>query len=177
MMNHLQKTLLLLLSAAVLAVSWTGVSFSPGFSESFAAIFITAQAASLVFRNAFGRAAALVGALFLAAGSYIYAAGDDHLNTCLWAALLGAALCAVLQAKRPMPFSERLLRPVLFGAALFTAFCGFFSTALLPAGFGAMLCFLARYKEEKQSRIVMAGLVLCSAFLLAPMCFPGGVWL
>ena len=176
-MKNLQKILLPLLYGAVLIISWAGVSFSPGFSESFAAVFITAQSAGLVLRNAFGRVSSLLGALFLAAGSYIYAAGDDHLNTCLWAALLGAALCAVLQAKRPMPFSERLLRPVLFGAALFTAFCGFFSTALLPAGLGALLLFAARFKEEDRTRLSLAGLLICSLFLLAPMCFLGGVWL
>ncbi|MBR7046714.1 MAG: hypothetical protein IKI23_13860 [Lachnospiraceae bacterium] len=174
MMNYLKKCFLPLLYAAVLIVSWTGVSFSPGFSESFAAIFITAQAALLLFRNAFGRTAALLGSLFLAAGTYIYAAGDDHLSLCLKAALLGALVCGALQWKSREPFPERLLRPVLFGAGLFTVFCGFFSTALLPAGFGAMLCFLARYKEETQSQVTLAGLVLCSAFLLSPMCFPGG---
>lgn len=175
MMKNLQKILLLLLYGAVLIISWAGVSFSPGFSESFAACFITAALPELFFRNSFGRMTALAGSLFLAAGSYIYAAGDDHLNTCLWAALLGTALYAVLQAKEPMPFSERLLRPVLFGAALFTAFCGLFSTALLPAGLGALLLFAARFKEEDRSRLSLAGLFICSLFLLAPMCFPGGV--
>lgn len=175
MMKNLQKILLLLLYGAVLIISWAGVSFSPGFSESFAVCFITAALPELFFRNSFGRMTALAGSLFLAAGSYIYAAGDDHLNTCLWAALLGTALYAVLQAKEPMPFSERLLRPVLFGAALFTAFCGLFSTALLPAGLGALLLFAARFKEEDRSRLSLAGLFICSLFLLAPMCFPGGV--
>lgn len=175
MMKNLQKILLPLLYGAVLIISWAGVSFSPGFSESFAACFITAAVPELFFRNSFGRMTALAGSLFLAAGSYIYAAGDDHLNTCLWAALLGTALYAVLQAKEPMPFSERLLRPVLFGAALFTAFCGLFSTALLPAGLGALLLFAARFKEEDRSRLSLAGLFICSLFLLAPMCFPGGV--
>ena len=174
-MKNLQKILLPLLYGAVLIISWAGVSFSPGFSESFAACFITAAVPELFFRNSFGRMTALAGSLFLAAGSYIYAAGDDHLNTCLWAALLGTALYAVLQAKEPMPFSERLLRPVLFGAALFTAFCGLFSTALLPAGLGALLLFAARFKEEDRSRLSLAGLFICSLFLLAPMCFPGGV--
>ena len=175
MMKNLQKILLPLLYGAVLIISWAGVSFSPGFSESFAACFITAAVPELFFRNSFGRMTALAGSLFLAAGSYIYAAGDDHLNTCLWAALLGTALYAVLQAKEPMPFSEMLLRPVLFGAALFTAFCGLFSTALLPAGLGALLLFAARFKEEDRSRLSLAGLFICSLFLLAPMCFPGGV--
>lgn len=175
MMKNLQKILLPLLYGAVLIISWAGVSFSPGFSESFAACFITAALPELFFRNSFGRMTALAGSLFLAAGSYIYAAGDDHLNTCLWAALLGTALYAVLQAKEPMPFSEMLLRPVLFGAALFTAFCGLFSTALLPAGLGALLLFTARFKEEDRSRLSLAGLFICSLFLLAPMCFPGGV--
>ena len=175
MMKNLQKILLPLLYGAVLIISWAGVSFSPGFSESFAACFITAALPELFFRNSFGRMTALAGSLFLAAGSYIYAAGDDHLNTCLWAALLGTALYAVLQAKEPMPFSERLLRPVLFGAALFTAFCGLFSTALLPAGFGALLLFAARFTEEDRSRLSLAGLFICSLFLLAPLCFPGGV--
>lgn len=175
MMKNLQKILLPLLYGAVLIISWAGVSFSPGFSESFAACFITAALPELFFRNSFGRMTALAGSLFLAAGSYIYAAGDDHLNTCLWAALLGTALYAVLQAKEPMPFSEMLLRPVLFGAALFTAFCGLFSTALLPAGLGALLLFAARFKEEDRSRLSLAGLFICSLFLLAPMCFPGGV--
>ena len=175
MMKNLQKILLPLLYGAVLIISWAGVSFSPGFSESFAACFITAAVPELFFRNSFGRMTALAGSFFLAAGSYIYAAGDDHLNTCLWAALLGTALYAVLQAKEPMPFSEMLLRPVLFGAALFTAFCGLFSTALLPAGLGALLLFAARFKEEDRSRLSLAGLFICSLFLLAPMCFPGGV--
>lgn len=175
MMKNLQKILLPLLYGAVLIISWAGVSFSPGFSESFAACFITAALPELFFRNSFGRMTALAGSLFLAAGSYIYAAGDDHLNTCLWAALLGTALYAVLQAKEPMPFSERLLRPVLFGAALFTAFCGLFSTALLPAGLGALLLFAARFKEEARTGLSFAGLFICSLFLLAPMCFPGGV--
>lgn len=175
MMKNLQKILLPLLYGAVLIISWAGVSFSPGFSESFAACFITAALPELFFRNSFGRMTALAGSLFLAAGSYIYAAGDDHLNTCLWAALLGTALYAVLQAKEPMPFSEMLLRPVLFGAALFTAFCGLFSTALLPAGLGALLLFAARFKEEDRSRLSLAGLFICSLFLLAPLCFPGGV--
>ncbi|MBQ1922749.1 MAG: hypothetical protein II189_02910 [Lachnospiraceae bacterium] len=118
---------------------------------------------------------ALAGSLLLAAGSYIYAAGDDHLNACLWAALLGAALCGVLHTKEPVPFSERLLRPALFGSALFTVFCGLFSTALLPAGLGALLLFAARFKEEARTGLSFAGLFICSLFLLAPMCFPGGV--
>ena len=83
MMKNLQKILLPLLYGAVLIISWAGVSFSPGFSESFAACFITAALPELFFRNSFGRMTALAGSLFLAAGSYIYAAGDDHLNTCL----------------------------------------------------------------------------------------------
>ena len=175
MMKYLPKILMPLLYGAVLTLSWAGVSFSPGFSESFAACFITASVFELFFRNPFGRMTALAGSLLLAAGSYIYAAGDDHLNACLWAALLGAALCGVLHTKEPVPFSERLLRPVLFGTALFTVFCGLFSTALLPAGSGALLLFAARFKEEARTGLSFAGLFICSLFLLAPMCFPGGV--
>lgn len=174
MMNKLHKILAALLCAAVLIVSWAGVSFSPGFSESFAACFITVQVLELSFRNSFARMSAAAGALFLASGSYIYAAGDDHLNICLWAALLGAALCGIFQWKKQEPFSELLLRPVLFGAALFTSFCGLFSTALLPVGLGAMLLFGARYTEGARTGLILTGLFFCSAFLLAPMCFPGG---
>ena len=177
MMKTLQKAALPLLFAAILTAAWAGVSFSPGFSESFAACFITAQVTAVAFRNTFGRVTALLGALFLAAGSYIYAAGDDHLNTCVWAAIFGAALCSAWEWKKPQTFSERLLRPVLFGAALFTAACGIFSTALLPLGGGAMLCFGARHTKEVQNRLISAGLLLCTFFLLAPMCFPGGGWL
>lgn len=175
MMKYLPKILLPLLYGAVLALSWAGVSFSPGFSESFAALFITASVFELFFRNSFGRMTALAGSLLLGGGSYIYAAGDDHLNTCLRAALLGAVLCGALETKEPLPISERLLRPVLFGAALFTVFCGLFSTALLPAGLGALLLFAARFKEEDRTRLSLAGLFICGLFLLAPMCFPGGV--
>ena len=177
MMKTLQKAALPLLFAAILTAAWAGVSFSPGFSESFAACFITAQVMAVVFRNTFGRVTALLGSLFLAAGSYIYAAGDDHLNTCVWAALFGAALCSAWEWKKPQTFSERLLRPVLFGAALFTAACGIFSTALLPLGGGAMLLLASRYTEKARKRLAFAGLFLCSLFLLAPMCFPGGGWL
>ena len=176
MMKYLHKTFLPLLSAAVLIISWTGVSFSPGFSESFAACFITALVPELYVRNSFGRMTALAGALLLAAGSYIYAAGDDHLNICVWAALLGGALCGVFQWKRTEPFSELIFRTVLFGSALFTLFCGLFSTALLPLGLGAMLLFGARYTEGARTGLMLAGLFLCSIFLLAPMCFPGGVF-
>lgn len=175
MMKHLHKTILPLLSAALLIISWSGVSFSPGFSESFAAFFITAQVLELFFRNFPGRVCVFTGALFLAAGSYIYAAGDDCLNICVRAALLGAALCGIFQWKKPEPFSERLLRTVLFGAALFTLFCGIFSTALLPVGLGAMLLFGARHTEGARTGLILTGLFFCSAFLLAPMCFPGGV--
>lgn len=174
MMNYIRKIFLPLLYAAVLAASWAGVSFSPGFSESFAALFITAQMTALVFRNSFGRVTALLGALLLAAGTYIYAAGDDHLDTCVWAALAGAALCGVLQMKKPAAFPERLLRTVLSGTALFTVLCGIFSTALLPAGLGAMLVLAGRNTEEESPWLILLGLLLCSAFLLAPMCFPGG---
>lgn len=175
MMKYLHKTFLPLLSAAALIISWTGVSFSPGFSESFAACFITALVLELYVQNSFGRMTALAGSLFLSAGTYIYAAGDDHLNSCVLAALLGAVLCGIFQKGKQEPVSELLLRPVLFGSALFSAFCGLFSTALLPVGLGAMLLFAARYREEGREELTIAGLIFCCVFLASPMCFPGGV--
>lgn len=176
MMKNLQKIFPPLLSGAVLVMAWAGVSFSPGFSESFAACFITSQVLAMAFENVFGRVTALAGALLLAAGSYIYAAGDDCLNTCLWAALGGMLLCSLLEGRQQAAFSEKLLRTVLFGAALFTVFCGLFSTALLPAGLGAMLCFAARFSQKAREHQVLAGIFLCSLFMLAPMCFPGGAF-
>ncbi len=181
MMSVLRKISLPLLFAAVSALAWAGVSFSPGFSEGFSFSFIAAMIVSLLMQNLFGRLVGVVGALLLTAGSYIYAAGDDHLDLCFNAALAGGLICAavlvLMRKKWELSLTEGLLKCALLFAGIFTLFCGIFSTALLPLGLGVIFCLASRFFERgrAQARILLPGLLLCAVFLIAPMCFPGGV--
>ena len=171
----LRRLPLPLLLAAACVLAWIGVDFSPGFSESFAACFVTAQLLVLLIQTPFSRWIGLLGVMLLTAGSYIYAAGDDFLSVCCRIALAALLLCAVFQLKAKCGFSEGLLRTALLAAGVFTVLCGIFSTALLPLGLGVLLCFAARFSERAKGWLTAAGLLLCDVFLLAPMCFPGGV--
>lgn len=169
---------ILLLQTAAAALAWIGTDFSPGFSEGLIAIFVFAGAAMLLFPEAaWGRIVFLAGALCIPVGTYIYAAGEDHLSACLWISLLGTAstyaVLFVILRKNKKPASEHLLRTALVFAGLFSLLCGVYSTALLPVGFGVLLCSAARYAGNTLPWITVAGLLLCDAFLLAPMCFRG----
>ncbi len=169
---------ILLLQGAAAALAWAGADFSPGFSEGLAAVFVTAGAAALFSPQAiWGRILFLCGALCIPVGTYIYAAGEDHLSLCLLLSLIGtAAVYAVLSVvlrKTKVPLGEHLLRIALLMGGLFSLFCGVFSTALLPVGFGLLLCFAARFTDRALPWLTAAGLLLTDVFLVAPMCFGG----
>lgn len=166
------------LAAAALIIAGIGVDFSPGFSEGFVLCFVTAQLILLILRKSAWAWIGTLGALLLLAGSYIYAAGDDHLSLCVWSTLAGTAVAAVLVLARRgerLPLSEELLRLSLLAVGLFTLLCGLFSTALLPLALGVLLCFAARVLSKTQPWLTLVGLLLCDVFLIAPLCFPGGV--
>lgn len=171
---------ILLLQAAAAALAWAGADFSPGFSEGLAAVFVIAGAAALFCpRTAWGRIVFLSGSFCIPIGTYIYAAGEDHLSLCLYLALFGtAAVYAVLSValrKKKVPLGEHLLRASLLMGGLFSLLCGVFSTALLPVGFGLLLCFAARCTDRALPWLTAAGLLLTDAFLIAPMCFGGAL--
>ena len=120
------------LAAAVLIIAGIGTHFSPGFSEGFAFCFVAAQLILLILRKSALAWIGTLGALLLLAGSYIYAAGDDHLNLCVGITVAGTALGVVLIFLRRsgrVPLPEGLLRLSLLAAGLFTLLCGLFSTA------------------------------------------------
>ena len=175
--KHISVPILLLQTAAA-ALAWAGAGFSPGFSEGLAAVFVIAGAVMLLFpRTASGRILFLAGALCVPAGTYIYAAGEDHLTSCVWISLIGTAcvyavLCMIPQKKKTRP-GEHLLRAVLLFNGLFSLLCGIFSTALLLVGIGVLLCFSARYTQRTFPWLTIAGLLLCDVFLLTPMVFGG----
>lgn len=169
---------ILLLQAAAAALAWAGADFSPGFSEGLAAVFVTAGAASLFCpRTAWGQIMFLSGSICIPIGTYIYVAGEDHLSLCLLLALFGtAAVYAVLSVvpkKNKAPLGEHLLRMALLMGGLFSLLCGVFSTALLPVGFGLLLCFAARFTDRALPWLTAAGLLLTDVFLVVPMCFGG----
>lgn len=169
---------ILLLQIAAAALAWAGAGFSPGFSEGLSAVFVIAGAVMLLFpRTVSGRILFLAGALCVPAGTYIYAAGEDHLTSCVWFSLFGTVciytfLCMILQREKERT-GEHLLRAVLLFTGLFSLICGIFSTALLPVGVGVLLCFSARYTQRALPWLTIAGLLLCDVFLLAPMVFGG----
>lgn len=169
---------ILLLQAAAAALAWAGADFSPGFSEGLAAVFVTAGAASLFCPQAiWGRIVYLLGAFCIPVGTYIYAAGEDHLSLCLLLSLIGtAAVYAVLSVvlrKTKVSLGEHLLRIALLMGGLFSLLCGVFSTALLPVGFGLLLCFTGRCTARALPWLTAAGLLLTDVFLVVPMCFGG----
>lgn len=167
------------LSAAALIIAGIGVDFSPGFSEGFVFCFVAAQLILLILRKPAWAWIGTLGALLLLAGSYIYAAGDDHLRLCVRLALAGTVVGGVLiflrQRGERVPLPEGLLRLGLLAAGLFTLLCGLFSTALLPLALGVLLCLAARVLTKAQPWLTLVGLLLCDVFLIAPLCFPGGV--
>lgn len=180
MKNRIVSISILLLAAAAVALAWIGVDFSPGFSEGLTAVFLTAGAIPLLLlQKERGRVLVLTGALCVPVGTYIYAAGEDHLGACVIIALFGTALCfaalfVLFRKKKERPV-EHIVRFALLYAGLFTLLCGIFSTALLPVGFGVLICFAARYTERAMPWMTLAGLFLCDLFLLAPMCFGGAL--
>ncbi len=168
----------LLLSAALTALAWIGADFSPGFSEGLAAVFVAAGAVMLAGpRTVWGRILFLAGTFCVPVGTYVYAAGEDHLSACVWISLLSAlvlyAVLLIIRRGKKEPVSEHLLRFALLASGLFSLLCGVFSTALLPVGAGLLLCFAARFTEKALPYLTAAGLLLVDAFLLAPMCFGG----
>lgn len=171
---------ILLLRTAAAALALAGADFSPGFSEGLTAAFMFAGAAMLFCpRTVCGRILFLIGSLCVSAGTYIYAAGEDHLSSCVLLSLFGTAflyavLCVLLHTKKE-PAAEHLLRAALLFAGLFSLFCGIFSTALLPVGFGILLCFAARLTDRALPWLTVCGLLLTDLFLLAPMCFGGAL--
>ena len=168
----------LLLQTAAAALAWIGTDFSPGFSEGLIAAYIIAGAAALLCqKRAWGRVVFLTGVLCVPVGTYIYAAGEDHLSICLWISVLGTITAygssAALLSKEKQSVTEHMLRAGLLFAGTFSLLCGVFSTALLPVGTGVLLCFAARYTKRALPYLTLIGLLLTDLFLLSPMLFGG----
>lgn len=169
-----------LLWIPLLALTWLGLDFSPGFSAIFTAVFIVFYAfGSLLFskKETAGRVLMAAGTAFLFPAVYIYAAGDDFLSAFVYAALIGTAVLYLIWRvldRTKLPLSEHVLRILLLGAALFTLLCGIPSTALLPLGFGAAVLLFSRAFEKPRDWLTAGAVLLCCIFLVAPMLYPGG---
>ncbi len=169
---------ILLLQTATAALAWIGTDFSPGFSEGLIATYIITGAAVLLCqKRVWGRVVYLTGVLCVPVGTYIYAAGEDHLSVCLWVSALGTiavyGLSAALLSKGKQPVTEHMLRAGLLFAGTFSLLCGVFSTALLTVGTGVLLCFAACYTKRALPYLTLAGLLVTALFLLSPMLFGG----
>lgn len=192
-MISLMGYMIVLMCAVVIA--GVGMDFSPSFTAMFVVVFLGLTALGegfLCFREHkhgriftfCGRLFPIFGALLALPASYIYAAGDDWIDTCLNIALIGSvvlhfAIYFPLYRKqgRKLGVAAGIENWVLLAAGIFTLSCAVPSTALWPYGFGILLMLtamrLADVREDPRlPRGVMAlGMLLCAVFLAAPMVF------
>ncbi len=164
--------------AALCALAWLGVDFSPSMSLMFLeAGMICLSLGLVVLGDGKGsRIQLMVGKVLSGAGFvcmipavYMYASGEDHLNFCIFAALFLGILAGAAAAWRGnLSAGDGVYFGLTFATALFTIFCGIFSTMLLFAGVG-LLC-LVPVKGRKDPAFLSNGF-LSWIGLFAIACF------
>lgn len=181
--------------ACAVAAAGVGMDFSPSFTAMFVVVFLGLTALGEVFlyfkEHRYQRALTFLGRLFPVLGallalpaSYMYAAGDDWIDACLYAALTASVILHVViyllcyrKQGRKLGIAAGIETWILLAAGIFTIACAIPSTALWPYGLGILLILAARRlgdtdADKRLSRSVMAaGMFLCAVFLVAPMVF------
>ena len=179
----------------VVVIAGVGMDFSPSFTAMFLVVFLVLavlgelcgyygkkqDSRTLLFM---GRFFLIVGAFLVFASTYIYANGDDWLKL---SACIAPAAAVVLHLAVYLFFYKRegwvmgvdagIENCLLLAAGLFTLACAVPSTALWPYGLGVLLILTARRlgsagADMRLSKGAMVtGMLLCAAFLVAPMVF------
>ena len=177
------------------AAAGIGMDFSPSFTAVFIVVYLGLAALGEVFlyfkehryQRAFtflGRLFPVLGALLVLPASYMYAAGDDWIDACLYIALIASVILHFViyllfyrKRGRRLGIAAGIETWILLAAGIFTLACAIPSTALWPYGLGILLIAAARRlgdtdADKRLSRGVMvAGMFLCAVFLVAPMIF------
>lgn len=177
----------------VVVIAGVGMDFSPSFTAMFLVIFLALAVLGelcayygkerdsrvLLF---LGRFFLIIGALLVFASTYIYANGDDWLtlSVCIApmvAVVLHIAVYFFFYRQWVMGVDAGVENCLLLAAGLFTLACAVPSTALWPYGLGVLLILTARRLGSAGADIrlsrgtMVAGMLLCSVFLVAPMLF------
>lgn len=185
--------MIVLICAVVIA--GVGMDFSPSFTAMFLVAFLVLAVSGelcgfygkkqdsrvLLF---LGRFFLIIGAFLVFASTYIYANGDDWLtlSVCVAPAVAVALHVTVYlffywREGWVMGVDAGAENCLLLAAGLFTLACAIPSTALWPYGVGVLLILTARRLGSAGADIrlsrgtMVAGMLLCSVFLVAPMVF------
>lgn len=175
-------------------LAWLGADFSPSFTMIFLAIDLSlcalAELAALAGRSPGAKGWAkraldalhglpfALGTLFALPAVFIYAAGDDWINPCMLAALIGGTLLAagiaLLCQRRGRALRTPRLALAWFAlcAACFALACALHSPALLPYGAGLLLMAAPLAMESDgcaRTSLFALGMALASVMPVAPM--------
>lgn len=184
-------------AALAICAAWLGWDFSPSFTMLFLAANLSLYAVGELLWQCAGdlrawegpvkslsRLSFSAGTVFVFPAVYIYAAGDDWLNHCVWIApLMGTALligAALLCRRRdePLRAGAGIELWLALTAGSFALICGIRSTALLPYGAGLLLLASARLlsneRETARPWRFWAGLLLASFMAALPALCQGG---
>ena len=174
-----------------LITAWLGMDFSPSFTAIFAFAFLCLTALGelcLRFRDRralrfSGHLSRAAGILFVFPATLIYAAQDDWFLYCiriaLVAGLFGHAamwLCVRRAGEKP-GFGAGLENWLLLTAGILTLSCAIPSPGLWPFALGQFLILTGQRLGDLRKHPPFArpsialGMLLCAAFLIAPMLF------
>lgn len=178
---------------AALIIAGLGVDFSPSITAIFVLSFLLFAAIDDVYhrlRNRshvlpfLGRLFFFVGAVALFPATLVYASGDDWFPYCIRIALIAGAVGHVAiwllfyrRKKNKLGFRAGLEHWLLLTAAILTVACAIPSPGLWPYALGIPLISASRRIADARGRtlparlLMNAGMLLCAAFLAAPMVF------